>query len=212
MLAVFLPAPKSTSLAPETGRPALRDAAMLFTQRSSFVILAGIVIYGGAYGAYLTVLPITVSALGGLGPTETGLLFAVFYGAVSVSQLATGPLTDRYGRAGFMIGGLMVAALGLAALLLTSAIFLPLAVSSLGLGVFSVASLAMLNDSAPLHLKGTVSGAYFLAWGIGYVSGPLLIGAVDRLAAGVGYGILCLMLAGEALALLALLGVRGRKA
>jgi len=210
VLIVFLPRMEATPLAEKTARPGFRAAVRLFSHRPSLIVLAGIVLYGGAYGASLTVLPVTVDSLRGLGPTEFGVFFAVFYAGISLSQLVAGPLSDRYGRDGFMIAGLILAALGLAATLLTPATFVGLAVASFGLGVFCVASLSKLNDSAPRHLKGTVSGAYYLAWGLGYVLGPLMIGAVDRSIAEGGYWILCLLMAAEAIALTALRGKAAR--
>lgn len=201
VLAALLPGMKATPLAERTARPGLRDALRLFSHRPSLVVLAGIVLYGGAYGASLTVLPITMASLRDLGPTEIGVFFSVFYAGIGLSQLVAGPLTDRHGRDGFMIAGLIFAALGLAATLLTPATFVSLAISSFGLGVFCVASLAKLNDSAPQHLKGTVSGAYYLAWGLGYVLGPMMIGAVDRMIAEGGYWMLCLLILAEAIAL-----------
>ena len=206
VLAAFLPGMKAAGLAERTGRPGFRDAMRLFSHRPSLVVLAGIVLYGGAYGASLTVLPVTIGSLRGLGPTEIGVFFSVFYAGIGLSQLVAGPLTDRYGRDGFMVGGLTLATLGLAATLLMPATFVSLAISSFGLGVFCVASLAKLNDSAPQHLKGTVSSAYYLAWGLGYVLGPMMIGAVDRVIVEGGYWVLCLLMAAEAIALAVLRG------
>ena len=102
-------------------------------------------------------------------------------------------------------------ALGLVATLLMPATFVSLAISSFGLGVFCVASLAKLNDSAPQHLKGTVSSAYYLAWGFGYVLGPMMIGTVDRMIVEGGYWVLCLLMAVEAITLAVLRGVPARK-
>jgi MFS family permease len=138
------------------------------------------------------------------------MFFVVFYAAVSVSQLVAGPLSDRHGRAPFMVGGLIVAVPGLVAFLLLGKAwsFVSLAGASFGLGVFCVASLARLNDTAPEHLKGTVSGGYYFAWALGYVLGPLMVGAVDRLLPEAGYWILCVLMAGQIAALLLLRDAR----
>ena len=42
-----------------------------------------------------------------------------------------------------------------------------LTLAAFGLGAFYLASMARLNDAAPVELKGSISGAYYLAWGIG---------------------------------------------
>lgn len=42
-----------------------------------------------------------------------------------------------------------------------------LILAAFGLGAFYLASMARLNDAAPPELKGSISGAYYLAWGPG---------------------------------------------
>ena len=44
---------------------------------------------------------------------------------------------------------------------------LALILAAFGLGAFYLASMARLNDAAPAELKGSISGAYYLAWGLG---------------------------------------------
>jgi MFS family permease len=109
-----------------------------------------------------------------------------------------------------MIGGLVLAVVGLAAFLLSPAVmtYVSLAISSFGLGVFCVASLAKLNDIAPEHLKGTVSGGYYFAWALGYVLGPLMVGALDPVSPATGYWILCALMTGQVIALLTIRDIR----
>lgn len=210
VVAVFLPRMSAGPVLAETGRPTLRGAVGLLVHRPSLVVLAGIVLYGGCYGAFLSVLPITAAALKGFGPRDISVFFVVFYAAISVSQLVAGPLSDRHGRTPFMIGGLVLAIVGLAAFLLSPAVmaYVSLAISSFGLGVFCVASLAKLNDTAPEHLKGTVSGGYYFAWALGYVLGPLMVGALDPVSPATGYWILCALMTGQVVALLTIRDIR----
>ena len=37
-----------------------------------------------------------------------------------------------------------------------------------GVGFFLVAFLAFINDQVPAELKGTISGVFYLFWGLGY--------------------------------------------
>jgi MFS family permease len=74
-----------------------------------------------------------------------------------------------------------------------------LAFSGCGLGVFLVASLAFLNDQVSAAYKATVSGAFYLFWGLGFFLGPILMGiAGDAGAYTEGFaamGVLYLLLA-----------------
>lgn len=54
----------------------------------------------------------------------------------------------------------------------------PLTVAAFGLGVFCVAAMAFLNESAPASAKGTISAIFCFFWGAGYFLGPLLLGCV----------------------------------
>ena len=56
-----------------------------------------------------------------------------------------------------------------------------LAITSIGLGVFCVSSMAYLNECVPDSSKGAVSGSYYFAWGLGYFAGPLAIGHLGEM-------------------------------
>jgi MFS family permease len=46
--------------------------------------------------------------------------------------------------------------------------------------MFCVSSLAYLNECVSDSLKGTISGAYYLFWGLGYFLGPLAAGELGN--------------------------------
>jgi len=170
----------------------------VLSQKMSLVTLTGITLYGSGYGIFITVLPAFLIKTKAFTQQDIGIFFAVFYISISVSQLICGPLSDTFGRVLFMIAGLTVAAAGFLCfqpLDVYQAICL-LGIASFGLGTFFVASLAFLNGTVENHLKGSVSGAYFLFWGTGYFSGPLLIGLIEKkIHQGFGYYVIsCLML------------------
>ena len=188
-------------------RPA--DILALAAKRETLAALVGITLYGAGYGIFLTVLPAYLISFKGFGIAQVGVFFALFYAAVSLSQL-TGFLSDRFGRRVFMVAGLAAAAVGLGIFpaLKQPGISAILAVAGLGLGVFYLSSLAYLNEVVPDNLKGTISGAYFLFWGAGMFFGPALVGKLGELAGpNTGFYLFSLLLLLEAL----LLAAGGRK-
>lgn len=182
-----------------------RSILRLTTRRSSLVALAGIALYGAGYGLFLTAIPSDLITARSFDPSMVSIYFTVFYLTICLSQLFTGPLVDRYGTTGYMIGGLCLAA---AALLLfprlpVTHLRAVLAAASLGLGIFYLSSMAFLNGIVPAAHKGTVSGAYYLFWGIGFFFGPILIARLNGFLAFLGYSVYAALLLLESLALAA---------
>lgn len=161
----------------------LRKVKELTTRGETLITLLGITLYGAGYGIFLTVIPAFLISAKNFTSTNVGMFFALFYIAISLSQLITGPLSDRFGRQIFMGFGLALAAagVGLFPLLVQPWISIALTLASLGLGVFYLSSMAFLNEAAPDSLKGTISGAYYLFWGVGMFFGPVLVGRLGAL-------------------------------
>ena len=159
----------------------LKDFLGLMRNRACGVTLFGVLLFGAGYGTLISVVPAYLGKSRGLDHVEISLFFTLFYIAISVSQLIVGPLSDRYGRHGFMIGGMVLSCIGFAAIpsASQSLIYVPVGIASLGLGVFCVASMAYLNERVPGHMKATVTGAFYLFWGGGYFAGPLMVGALS---------------------------------
>ena len=150
-------------------RVRVRDVARLLSAPGVGGALWGILLWGGAYGMFLTVIPGFFIVHHKAPAGATALFFALFYLMISLSQLFAGPLVDRLGRRRFMRAGLAVGAAGMGLFPfagLYGGVFL-LTLAAFGLGVFYLASMARLNDTAPVALKGSISGAYYLAWGVG---------------------------------------------
>lgn len=160
-----------------------KNILVLMDDRKILVVLAGIMLYGAGYGIFLTVIPAYLISVRGFSQTFIGLFFSLFYLAISLSQIITGHLSDKMGREKFMINGLVIAALGLS---IFSGFNQPwisiiLTLVSVGLGVFYLSSMAFLNEMVPNSLKGTISGSYYLFWGIGFFFGPVFIGKLGEL-------------------------------
>jgi MFS family permease len=112
---------------------------------------------------------------------SVNIIFSLFYIAFSLSQLTAGPLSDRKGRRMLMVWGLLIVAAGLSIFSLFDylLIYAFIVLASFGLGMFAISSITYLNETVPAALKGTISGAYYLFWGIGYFGGPLVIGKLS---------------------------------
>jgi MFS family permease len=169
----------------DVGVAKFAPASMLRLVRDggALVALVGIALYGTGYGAFLSTLPAFLSQARDIGPTGRAAFFSLFYVAISVSQLVTGRLSRRFGPRVFMTCGLAAAGAGLLAAprLPFGGILAALTAAGLGLGVFYLASMIFLNDAVDESLKGTVSGAYYLFWGIGELFGaPILSKASAR--------------------------------
>lgn len=146
----------------------------LVQQRQILISLLGITGYGAGYGIFLTTIPAILLQEKDFSADHIGVFFSLFYVAISLSQVITGPLSDRFGQNLFMIAGLLIAAVGImsAPVFGFPGILSVLTVASLGMGIFYLASMAFLNENTPDSLKGTVSGAYYLFWGLGMFFGP----------------------------------------
>jgi MFS family permease len=173
----------------------LNNILMFVTNRLTLVVLIGIALYGAGYGLAVTMIPAFLISAKGFNQASINIYFSLFYIAISLSQLVAGPFSDKKGRQGFMIWGLVLAAVGLALFspLQQPWINVPLTLASLGLGMFCVSSMVYLNEGVSDSLKGTISGAYYLFWGLGYFLGPL---AAGQLGNSVGLSISFYLLAG----------------
>ena len=161
----------------------LKNLLDLAKDKQTAIVLVGIALYGAGYGAFLTNVPAFLIAVKDFDPSLIGIFFSLFYVAISISQVLTGPLSDKFGRKFFMIIGLYTSGIGI---YLFSQFNLPwiiiiLTFTSFGLGIFYLSSMAFLNDIVPNSLKGTISGAYYLCWGIGFFFGPIIIGQLGKL-------------------------------
>ena len=171
--------------------------------------LLGITLYGAGYGIFLTSIPVYLRQEKGVSPAHVGAFFSLFYVAISLSQIAAGKLSDKFGSGVFMVLGLLFASLGLAIapFLNFSGTLAMLTAASLGLGVFYLSSMIFLNETVSEALKGTISGAYYLFWGIGMFFGPPML---SELSARAGFDISLISYAILLLAASAFIAVRLR--
>lgn len=179
---------------------------LLFLTKShdNAIVMAGIMLFGAGYGIFLTMIPAFLIHERHVDQTFVGHVFTLFYVSISLSQLIAGPLSDRIGRIQPMICGMVMASFGLAMFSqsLQPWFYILLATASLGLGFFAVSSFAFLSERGSDSLKGTISGAFYVSWGIGFFTGPLLLGKFSQaMSFSVGFYCLAGLFLCEAIAL-----------
>jgi len=129
------------------------------------------------------VLPLFFAA-GGLGVAQIGLLAGIYPGVWGVAQLLTGALSDRLGRKGMIVGGMLLqgAAIGLLPLVQGFAWWV-VAMVLLGLGTALVypTLLAAVSDVAHPDWRASAVGVYRLWRDSGYAIGALLAGVLADL-------------------------------
>jgi MFS family permease len=159
-----------------------RKVICLMSNLTNRTVFIGVILYGAGYGIFISIIPAFLFNIKEADQTVVGLFFVLFYIALGLSQLIAGHLSDKKGRKTLMIVGLIMAAVGIS---LFSKFNLPvligfLTLAAFGLGAFCVSAMAFLNDCVSNSLKGTISGAFYFSWGIGYFSAPLILGEIGQ--------------------------------
>src|SRR5207245_1684587 len=116
----------------------------------------------------------------GLGGGSIGVIKAVYPMMWGVLQVATGPLSDRFGRKELIAGGMIVQAGGiwLTVLVPTYGAWLGGAgLQGLGTAMVYPTLLAAITDHAPPTWRATSLGVYRFWRDLGYAIGALLSGA-----------------------------------
>jgi len=117
----------------------------------------------------------------GLGVASIGVVKAVYPLVWGILQVATGPLSDRFGRKELIAGGMIVQAVGiwLTVLVPTYAAWLVGAVlQGLGTAMVYPTLLAAITDHTHPTWRATSLGVYRFWRDLGYAIGALLAGAV----------------------------------
>jgi MFS family permease len=124
----------------------------------------------------------------GFALDRIGVLAALYPVTWGIGQLVTGPLSDRWGRKGLIVSGMVVQGIALVAAAGAASFRMWVAVMVLlGLGTAMVypTLLAAVADAAHPASRGAAVGVYRLWRDAGYAVGALLTGALaDRLGMG----------------------------
>jgi MFS family permease len=179
----------------EKKSPTFRDLLIPLSQRGLRPILSGIALHGAGYGVFLTTVPAALITEKGYGQTAISWFFVLFYGMMSVTQVVGGSWSDHWSRRGVLVTGFAAWAAGL--FLFPSGsdiwVYVWLGLASVGLGLSFSTSLTFLGERTPEELRGSVSGTYYMLWGLGLFLGPILMG---KLAAGWGFPLAFRLMAG----------------
>jgi MFS family permease len=123
-------------------------------------------------------------AAAGLGVGEIGVLAATYPAVWGVAQIGTGALSDRTGRKGLIVAGMLVQAAAIATIATGSTFTVWLAAAAvLGLGTAMVypTLLASIADVADPVWRGSAIGVYRLWRDLGFVAGAVVAGVLaDR--------------------------------
>lgn len=150
---------------------------------------AGFTIFFNRNGVRNMLLPLFAASVVGLGEASVGLVVAVVAGVTVATTVLGGQLADRFGRRPVLLAGLAVLIAGDLALLVARSEPWLLAVGVLmGLGgIASSIPAAVLTGSVPAERLGGTIGGYRLVQDVGFVLGPLVLGAIlDRAGFGTG--------------------------
>jgi MFS family permease len=157
-------------------RTSLRDPALSSASQAGLVNNLN---DGLAWGLFAVLF-----ASAGLGIGHVGLLVAAYPAVWGIGQLATGALSDRWGRKPLIVGGMLLqaAALGLVAAV-GSAEWWLLAMVLLGVGTAMVypTLLAVIGDVAHPSWRARAVGVYRLWRDLGFAVGALLGGVLADL-------------------------------
>lgn len=140
----------------------------------------GVCLYGGGYGAFLTVVPGVLLVEKGFSQSGVAVFFSLFYIAISIAQVIAGRISDRHGPKAPMYAGFLLVAAGFASFMWFSGnlVYVALFLASFGLGMFCISAMVILNEAVPVSLKGSISGVFCLLWGLGYFLVPPILAKV----------------------------------
>ena len=120
-------------------------------------------------------LPILL-ATSGLSIERVGIVVAVYPMVWAVSQLLFGPMSDRLGRRGLIVGGLIAQGVGVGGFAVTSGWFGSLGaaiVVGIGTGMVYPTLLAFVSDISKPERRASALGVYRFWRDLGYAAGAL---------------------------------------
>jgi MFS family permease len=165
-----------------TIRESLRLAVTL-VRRPVFVgvMALGFSLFFLRAGARNALLPAYADEVGGLSATAIGAVVSASSLTSVAAMLPTGRLVDRVGRKPVTLAGVVLVAGSVALYGTTSSLWGLLGVSGLAgltVGLASVPLPTMVGDLAPEGSEGIAAGVFRMANDLGWIVGPLLLGAM----------------------------------
>lgn len=169
----------------ELATPDLAINADYGTFTHPVVILSIIVVLiSCAFTSNATFLPLLITDVAGLAPTDVGVVLGTAGMAGLVLLMPAGRLSDLVGRKLILLSGLglcLLGAVGLAYVRSYWSILLFAVLSSVGRWATDPPILSLLSDITPLRHQGRSQGIYVVAWDLGMIVGPVIAGMIwDR--------------------------------
>lgn len=153
------PEPVSSSGA---NKPSFKVALSICRPLAPQCLVAALFFLGfGILGTFLPLL--ATQAIGDISATEVGFLFSIAGFISMLLGIPLGMLADRAGKKQIMILGLLISGFALAGIAFATSYFWLMIITigqSLGMAMFSPASMGLLSDSVPLQRQSTAMGAY----------------------------------------------------
>ena len=145
-------------------------------------------------------------AAGGLGVGEIGVLAATYPAVWGIAQIGTGALSDRIGRKGLIVAGMLVQAAAIGATAVGSSFGIwAIAAATLGLGTAMVypTLLAAIADVADPAWRASAVGIYRMWRDLGFAAGAVVAGVLaDRFGMSPAIGAVAVITAASGLLVL----------
>ncbi len=167
--------------------PPFRDQLRVLRATPGFLLisLVSFVAFSARTGALFNVIPLLAESKIGLGPDQIGLGLGLISIVGLILAYPSGVLVDRFGRKAVIVPA--TAMTGAAILLFAGSPSYALFLLACGLwsvasGIGSSAPAAYAADTAPPGMMASALGTYRTIADLGYVLGPLALGAIADLA------------------------------
>lgn len=164
-------------------RKSLQQIGDLLSRRGLLTSYAATFTQYFTFGAVVTLLPLRLERLG-MGTFEVGMLLAVFSAVFVLSQFPSGVLSDKVGRMGPIVGGLLCVILSLFMLPFLSGFSLLAVVMGLygiGYGLLFPSISALIADNTAVEERGLATGLFHALLTAGVAVGAPVMGWVSSL-------------------------------
>ena len=157
---------------------------LLRTRRTLFVPYAFSFVDRFCVGVIVSSFVLFLGEAHGYSPAQRGGLLALFLFPFAILCYPAGRLADRYGRTVPMIVGNAAFGLAFAAYGIAPEMWLPALMLASGVfsAMFFAPNLAMCGDLAPPQQRAAAFAGFNVAGSLGFLCGPLVGGAIHRLA------------------------------
>lgn len=163
-----------------SGRQRGAMARLLFSPAFIFVGMFALMIVANRQGARFSVMPL-YGRTKGFGPDALGLWISITHFPQFFTTLASGYLSDRFGRKTPILPSIILLCLGIAAFIWAGSMWQLLlsgVLLGMGEGLGSPAGTVFFADIAPPGMEGVTIGLLRTFGGVGTIAGALVLGAI----------------------------------